>query len=174
MATLGNFISTLAYGKTDVEIPNDVLRILSQLNVAERRRSLTKASLSDLGSDGDSLNRDSSITLGQARSLPPKSGSSYFAKSFDQIRQQQKLGVFSNDVATATNTTTASSTTASTLVNKHTILPAEKQLTKSLSDTHNIMKFDRIVEEASTDRSQSLGRASVSYTHLTLPTIYSV
>lgn len=147
VTTLGNFISTLAYGKTDVEIPNDVLRILSQLNIAERRRSLSKTSFSEHGSDSDSLNRDPCITLGQARSLPPKSGSSYFAKSFDQIRQQQKLGMFSNDVSPV-------------VVNKHTVLPIEKQLTKSLSDTHNITKFDRIIEESvSTDRSQSLGRA---------------
>lgn len=135
VTTLGNFISTLAYGKTDIEIPNDVLRILSQLNMAERRRSLPKTSLSDLGSDSDSLNN---ITLGQARSLPPKTASSYFAKSFDQIRQQ-KMGVLSNEL----------------IVNKN--LP-ETQLTKSLSDARNL-KFDRILEEStSTDRSQSLGR----------------
>lgn len=145
--TLGNFISTLAYEKTDIEIPNDVLRILSQLNIAEKRRSsLSKSSLSDLNNDGDS-NRDQRITLGQIKSnsLSPKTGSSYFSKSFGQIRQQ-KLGILSNE----TNNKLLQNSFDNSI-----------GLTKSLSDTRHI-KFDKIVEE-STDRTQSLGRVLTSH-----------
>lgn len=139
--TLGNFISSIAYGKSDIEIPNDVLRILSQLNMAERRRSLPKSSLTDLNVDFKTA-KDQNITLGQIKSnsLTPKMGSSYFANSFDQIRQQ-KLNQLPNNVN-----------------NKklQEVSDSGKLLTKSLSDTRNI-KFDKIIEE-STDRSQSLGR----------------
>lgn len=138
--TLGNFISTIAYGKSDIEIPNDVLRILSQLNMAERRRSLPKSSLTDLGTDFKT--KDQHITLGQIKSnsLTPKMGSSYFANSFDQIRQQ-KLNILPNNVN-----------------NKkiQEVADSANPLTKSLSDTRHI-KFDKIIEEP-TDRSQSLGR----------------
>ncbi|XP_065207739.1 TBC1 domain family member 1 isoform X2 [Planococcus citri] len=139
--TLGNFISTIAYGKSDIEIPNDVLRILSQLNMAERRRSLPKSSLTDLNVDFKAA-KDQHITLGQIKSnsLTPKMGSSYFANSFDQIRQQ-KLNQLPNNVN-----------------NKklQEVSDSSKHFTKSLSDTRNI-KFDKIIEE-SADRSQSLGR----------------
>ena len=139
--TLGNFISSIAYGKSDIDIPNDVLRILSQLNMAERRRSLPKSSLTDLNVDFKAA-KDQNITLGQIKSnsLTPKMGSSYFANSFDQIRQQ-KLNQLPNSIN-----------------NKklQEVSDSNKLLTKSLSDTRNI-KFDKIIEE-STDRSQSLGR----------------
>ncbi len=149
--TLGNFISTLVYGRTDIEIPNDVLRILSQLNIAERRRSLPRASLTDLCVDGDS-GKDSNLTLGQIKSysLNPRQSASYFSKSFDQIRQQ-KLSVLPND-------------------GNHKLLQdgadGTKCLQKSMSDTRNI-KFDKILEE-SADRSQSLGRTLTSHEMETL------
>lgn len=152
--TLGNFISTLAYGRSEIEIPNDVLRILSQLNLAERRRSLPKVSLTDLNSDSDS-SKDQHITLGQIKSnsLSPKTASSYFSKSFDQIRQQ-KLGLLATNVSKETNS-------------QPQVAAHEKVcLTKSLSDSRN-MKFDKIVEE-STDRTQSLGRILSSHDMETL------
>lgn len=150
VATLGNFISSLAYGKTDIEIPNDVLRILSQLNMVERRRSLPKSSLTDVNVDSDT-NQDLHMTLGQikSQSLLPKSGSSFFAKSFDQIRQQ-KLGILSSDGNMKYSQDGVES----------------KCLKKSLSDSRNI-KFDKILEEP-TDRSQSLGRVLNSHEMETL------
>ncbi|XP_072158831.1 TBC1 domain family member 1 isoform X2 [Bemisia tabaci] len=40
--TLGNFISKLAYENTDIEVPSEVLRIITTLNTSERRKSITK------------------------------------------------------------------------------------------------------------------------------------
>lgn len=158
--TLGNFISTLAYGRSEIEIPNDVLRILSQLNLAERRRSLPKASLTDFNSDSDS-SKDQHITLGQLKSnsLSPKTASSYFSKSFDQIRQQ-KLGLL------AKNANGNGSKDSITNNQFQQDVPEKMCLTKSLSDSRN-MKFDKIVEE-STDRTQSLGRIVSNYDMETL------
>lgn len=39
ITTLGKYINSLAYDKTDLVLPNDVLRILSQINVLQRRKS---------------------------------------------------------------------------------------------------------------------------------------
>ncbi|KAI5734410.1 hypothetical protein M8J77_006140 [Diaphorina citri] len=39
ITTLGNYINNLAYEKTDTVLPNDILRILSQINVLQRRKS---------------------------------------------------------------------------------------------------------------------------------------
>lgn len=163
--TLGNFISTLAYGRTEIEIPNDVLRILSQLNFAERRRSLPKASLTDLNSDSDS-SKDQHITLGQLKSnsLSPKSASSYFSKSFDQIRQQ-KLNLLANSGNGSKDSCSPANNNPNQLSSSSSPprpdVAEKTSFTKSLSDTRNL-KFDRIVEESS-DRTQSLGRTLTNH-----------
>lgn len=39
ITTLGHYINTLAYDKPDIDLPNDILRILNQINVLQRRKS---------------------------------------------------------------------------------------------------------------------------------------
>lgn len=39
ITALGNYINTLAYEKTDLVLPSDILRILSQINMLQRRKS---------------------------------------------------------------------------------------------------------------------------------------
>ncbi|KAL1463274.1 hypothetical protein WDU94_015041 [Cyamophila willieti] len=39
ITALGNYINSLAYDKTEIVLPSDILRILSQINVLQRRKS---------------------------------------------------------------------------------------------------------------------------------------
>jgi len=42
VATLGNFVSELAYNNSDIEIPSDVLGLISQINMCRNRQNITK------------------------------------------------------------------------------------------------------------------------------------
>jgi len=42
VATLGNFISELAYSHSTIEIPSDVLGLISQINMCRNRRNVNK------------------------------------------------------------------------------------------------------------------------------------
>lgn len=44
VATLGNFISELAYTRSDIEIPPDVLGLISQINMCRNRQIVNKKS----------------------------------------------------------------------------------------------------------------------------------
>ncbi|KAK9507288.1 hypothetical protein O3M35_007179 [Rhynocoris fuscipes] len=46
VSTLGQFISDLAYSNKELHIPNDILRIVSQISVADRQRKLMRGPLS--------------------------------------------------------------------------------------------------------------------------------
>uniref|UniRef100_A0A1B6KT81 Rab-GAP TBC domain-containing protein n=2 Tax=Graphocephala atropunctata TaxID=36148 RepID=A0A1B6KT81_9HEMI len=104
VTSLGGFISTLAYNNSDLEIPGEILRIIAQINVSERKnlpnnvvragmvtRSLPLKVLDD---NRISPQKDKKIvpplkTTSSSPNLQPKS--SFFANSFSQI-QQQRLG----------------------------------------------------------------------------------
>lgn len=116
--TLGNFISTLAYNNTDLEIPSEILRIIAELNVSERRKSVTSNVLRP-GNNNNNLPNNRGIPLKvidtnnqnegnkkkqksppplkstiSSPSLPTKS--SFFANSYNQIKQQ-KMGILPSD-----------------------------------------------------------------------------
>lgn len=42
VTSLGQFISDLGYNHKDLNIPNDILRIVTQINVAEKQRKLLR------------------------------------------------------------------------------------------------------------------------------------
>lgn len=118
--TLGNFISTLAYNNTDLEIPSEILRIISELNVSERRKSVTSNVLRPGNNNNNIVPNNRGIPLKvidtnnqnegnkkkqktppplkstiSSPNLPTKS-SSFFANSYNQIKQQ-KIGVLPSE-----------------------------------------------------------------------------
>jgi len=42
VATLGNYVSELAYTNSDIEIPSDVLGLISQINMCRKRQNVNK------------------------------------------------------------------------------------------------------------------------------------
>lgn len=145
--TLGNFISTLAYNNTDLEIPSEISRIIAELNVSERRKSVTSNVLRPGNNnqqpnnrgiplkviDTNNQNEDnkkkhrSPPPLKSAISSPnlPTKASSFFANSYNQIKQQ-KMGIVPNE---------------QTKKNNMDHLEISSNMKKSLSDSKDLKLF---------------------------------
>ncbi|XP_054261715.1 TBC1 domain family member 1 isoform X2 [Macrosteles quadrilineatus] len=106
VSTLGDFITTLAYNNTDLEIPGEILRIIAQIHVSERKslpnnvlrpgilnRNMPLKTIDDNRISPQKDTKKSPRPLKSTLSSPnlePKT--SFFAHSFNQINQQ-KLGI---------------------------------------------------------------------------------
>lgn len=106
VSALGNFISTLAYNNSDLEIPSEILRIITQLNVSERKSLPNNVVRQGMVNRGVPLrvlddNKRSPPPLKATASSPslPTPKSPFFANSFSQI-QQQKLSQQTQDKVT--------------------------------------------------------------------------
>lgn len=104
ISTLGDFITTLAYNNTDLEIPGEILRIIAQIHVSERKslpsnvlrpgimnRNLPLKTIDDnrISPRKDKKSPPPLKSTVSSPNLQPKT--SFFANSFSQINQQ-KLG----------------------------------------------------------------------------------
>lgn len=117
VSTLGAFISTLAYNNSDLEIPGEILRIIAQLNVSERK-TLPNNIMGRSGVTNRSaplrVIDDSKPTIQPEKKAPPplKSTasspnlplpkSSFFANSYSQINQQ-KVGLLQGERASTSS-----------------------------------------------------------------------
>lgn len=113
VSTLGNFISTLGYNNSDLEIPTEILRIITQLNVSERKslpNNVLRQGMVNRGVPLRVLDDNQQSPPKDKRSPPPLKAtasspslptpkSSFFANSFSQI-QQQKLSLQTQDKVT--------------------------------------------------------------------------
>lgn len=142
VSTLGSFISTLAYNNSDLEIPGEILRIIAQLNVSERKNlpnNVVRAGMVNRSEEEKKLPPPLKSTV-SSPNLQPKS--SFFANSFNQI-QQQKLGV----------TITEKASESSHYVQKQSL--SDSTALKSLVSSEEVKDFNRIEKDKSV---QMLGR----------------
>lgn len=113
VSTLGAFISTLAYNNSDLEIPGEILRIIAQLNVSERktlpnnimgRSGVTNRSAPLRVIDDSKLEQKIPPPLKSISSSPnlPTPKSSFFSSSFSHINQQ-KLGLLPGEKASTSS-----------------------------------------------------------------------
>lgn len=117
VSTLGAFISTLAYNNSDLEIPGEILRIIAQLNVSERktlpnnimgRSGVTNRSapLRVIDDSKSNPQPEKKIpppfkSIASSPNLPtPKS--SFFSSSYSHINQQ-KLGLLPGEKASTSS-----------------------------------------------------------------------
>lgn len=98
ISTLGSFISTLAYNNSDLEIPGEILRIIAQLNISERKNLPNNVVRSGMVNRADDEKKIPPPLKGTVSSPNLKPKSTFFANSFNQI-QQQKMGVLSTETA---------------------------------------------------------------------------
>lgn len=115
VSTLGAFISTLAYNNSDLEIPGEILRIIAQLNVSERKtlpnnimgrsgvtnRSAPLRVLDDSKPQPEKKVPPPLKSIASSPNLPtPKS--SFFSSSYSHINQQ-KLGLLPGEKASTSS-----------------------------------------------------------------------
>lgn len=144
VSTLGGFISSLAYNNTDLEIPSEILRIVTQINNSERRKSVTvnvlRPEITTIPNRGIPLkviddNTQSNLEVKKKVPPPLKStisspnipakGSTFFANSHNQIRQQ-KLGILPYEQS---------------YNRSNRLEPMPNGMKKSLSDTKDLRLF---------------------------------
>ncbi|XP_039283914.1 TBC1 domain family member 1 isoform X3 [Nilaparvata lugens] len=106
VSTLGSFIQNISYTNPNIEMPSEIVRIITQLNNSERRKSLQQGNnglvqrnlpLKSIdNSNGEIGSRKNPLKPTMSSPVLSPKGSTFFANSHNHIAQQ-KLGKYPAD-----------------------------------------------------------------------------
>ncbi|XP_075224583.1 PTB_TBC1D1_like and TBC domain-containing protein plx isoform X2 [Lycorma delicatula] len=114
VSTLGNFIQNIAYSHTDIEIPCEILRIVTQISNSERRKSMNQNNMlkprgiplkviDDNSQNNSNIPKKNPLKPALSSPVLTNKVSNFFSNSHNQIIQQ-KFGMFSHNNLNKNNT----------------------------------------------------------------------